>query len=270
MIATRTGVLLLSAALAGATPLAPRSGYPFTRLVAFGDELSDNGNGSFAHGITGDPATVYGFGTWTNGPVAVSYLADLLSTPLADFSFGGCCGGGSFGATLDNAYTSSPAGAQSLVDQIANYTGSPSFSAVGTSMQFLWVGMNDLSAHTDAFWEGDPHNADFAAAYAIKTVASVQKLLAAGAPAVLVANIYPKHVAPVTAKYLCGTNADCVATWGRVIQAANAALKQALAPLGSKVVYYDSFGFLTDLMANAAAYGFTQPLTDICDGAGDA
>lgn len=29
-------------------------------MVAFGDELSDNGNGSYAHGITGNPATVYG------------------------------------------------------------------------------------------------------------------------------------------------------------------------------------------------------------------
>lgn len=64
--------------------LSKRSAYPFTKLVAFGDELSDNGNGSYAHGITGDPANVYGFGTWTDGPVAVSYLADLLGVPLTD------------------------------------------------------------------------------------------------------------------------------------------------------------------------------------------
>lgn len=258
------------AALAEAGTLAGRGGYPFSKLVAFGDELSDNGNGSFAHGITGNPATVYGFGTWTNGPVAVSYLADLLSAPLTDFAFGGCCGGGSYGATLDNAYTSSPANAQSLVDQIQNYTASPSFSRVSQSLGFVWVGMNDLSAHTDAFWGGDPKNTDFATAYATKTVASVKKLLGAGAPAVLVANIYPKQAAPVTAKYLCGTNTDCVKTWGQVIQSANTALQKALVPLGNRVIYYDSFGFLTSLMANAQANGFTQPLTDICDGAGDA
>lgn len=84
------------------SPGRTRNSHPFTRLVAFGDELSDNGNGSYAHGITGDPANVYGFGTWTDGPVAVSYLADLLDVPLTDYAFGGCCGGASFGATIDN------------------------------------------------------------------------------------------------------------------------------------------------------------------------
>ena len=58
--------LLGSVALAAPSPCADapveQASYPFTKIVAFGDELSDNGNGSFAHGITGNPATVYGFG----------------------------------------------------------------------------------------------------------------------------------------------------------------------------------------------------------------
>jgi hypothetical protein len=43
-------------------PSAKSGKYPFNQIVAYGDELSDNGNGSYAHGITGDPANVYGFG----------------------------------------------------------------------------------------------------------------------------------------------------------------------------------------------------------------
>jgi hypothetical protein len=39
-----------------------RASLPFTKIAAFGDELSDNGNSSYAHGITGNPATVYGYG----------------------------------------------------------------------------------------------------------------------------------------------------------------------------------------------------------------
>lgn len=62
----------------------PRSNCPFNQLVAFGDELSDNGNGSYAHGITGSPANVYGFGTWTNGPVAVSYLVSHCKSQTLD------------------------------------------------------------------------------------------------------------------------------------------------------------------------------------------
>ncbi|KAF2473889.1 uncharacterized protein BDR25DRAFT_386799 [Lindgomyces ingoldianus] len=247
----------------------PRAAYPFTRLVAFGDELSDNGNGSYAHGITGDPATVYGFGTWTNGPVAVSYLSNLLKAPLTDYAFGGCCGGASGGATFDNAYTKSAAGAASLIDQIANYSGK-GYPDIKKSMQFIWVGQNDVSAHTDAFWEGDPHNADFAQNAAAKTSAAVKKLIDAGAPYVLVANIYPKHLAPVTAKYLCGTSTSCVETWGKVISSANAGIKTSLQQFGTKAIYYDSFSFVSNLLNKAAANGFTAPLTDFCDGMGDA
>jgi phospholipase/lecithinase/hemolysin len=253
--------------------LETRATYPFSKIVAYGDELSDNGNGSYAHGITGNPATVYGYGTWTNGPVAVSYLNDLLSLGskgLRNFAFGGCCGGGSFGATLDNTYTKSDGGAQSLVDQIQNYTskGRPN---IKTSLQFIWIGENDLSKHTDAFWLGDPNNSKFATDFSTKVTASVKSLLDAGAPYVFVANIYPKHIAPVTAKYLCGApDNDCVKTWGQVIQNANTALQKSLGQFGTKVIYYDSFAYITDLANNAIANGFTRPLTAICDGAGDA
>lgn len=245
------------------------SEYPFTYLLAFGDELSDNGNGSYAHSITGSPANVYGYGTWTNGPVAVSYLSDLLSTPLTDYAYGGCCGGGSFGASLSNTYTKSPAGAPSLQDQVSNFTGSGSVHAT-SSLGFIWVGENDLSEHTDAFWQGDPHNSDFASNYSAYTRQAVSDLIDVGVPYVLVANIYPKHIAPVTAKYLCGTSTSCVETWGNIISAANSQLEADLsAQFGDKVIYYDSFGFITDLTSNASNYGFSAPLTNFCDGMGD-
>ena len=91
------GALRVAALLVSAVAAAPRSVQKIAvkSIIAFGDELSDNGNGSFAHGITGNPATVYGYGTWTNGPVAVSYFADALGLPMtADYAFGGCCGAG--------------------------------------------------------------------------------------------------------------------------------------------------------------------------------
>lgn len=127
-----------------------RWSFPFSNIVAFGDELSDNGSGSYAHGITGDPAFVYGNDTWTNGPVAVMWLASFLGMPLDSYAFGGCCGGGKFGATIDEDYTISPAGAQSVKQQISNYT-SAGAKAADKSMGFVWVGENDLSEHTDAY-----------------------------------------------------------------------------------------------------------------------
>lgn len=250
----------------------PRSAYPFNNLVAFGDELSDNGNGSYAHGITGSPANVYGFGTWTNGPVAVQYLAGLLDVPLTDYAFGGCCGGGSFGATINNAYT--PAAAQwngkpvpSVHEQIFNNYTSPSPANIKSSLQFIWTGENDLSQHTDAFWEGDPQNAAFAANISSRIVHNAERLVQQGAPAVFVANIYPKHLAPVTKTYLC-PDGSCVEGWGNVIQSANSAIEAKLkqSQYSNKFIYYDVFSFMVDVMNNKNSYGLTESLDSYCDG----
>ena len=259
------------AALAIPAP-APASFSQFTRLVAFGDELSDNGNGSYAHGITGDPANVYSFGTWTNGPVAVQYLAGLLGIPLDDYAFGGCCGGSSSGATISAAYTTPQAQwngkpVPSVHEQIAkNYT-NPTPSSIKTSLQFLWTGQNELSVHTDAFWEGDPTNAEFASQMAQRITRNAEHLVAEGAPYVFIPNIYPKHKAPVTIKYLC-PDGGCVETWGKIIQNANTALKNSLAKSkhGDKFIYYDVYSYMMNLMENKDSQGLIQPLTDYCDG----
>ena len=259
-------------ALPTGSALEPRGSYPFNRLVAFGDELSDNGNGSYAHGITGNPANVYGFGTWTNGPVAVQYLTDLLGVPLDDYAFGGCCGGGSFGATINNQYTEAAAqwngqSVPAIHDQVRlNYT-HPAPASIKSSMQFIWTGENDLSAHTDAFWEGDPKNADFAAQMAKRITSTAEYLVHHGAPYVFVANIYPKHKAPVTTTYLC-PDGGCIETWGNIIQSANTAIKDSLSKSNhsSKFIYYDVFGFMMQMMANKNQYGLTESLASYCDG----
>ena len=268
---TSAGKPASSAKTVATAALHGSSSYPFKKLVAFGDELSDNGNGSYAHGITGNPANVYGFGTWTDGPVAVSYLADLLGVPLIDYAFGGSNGGGSGGATVDNSY--SPAAAQwdgrpvpSVRQQIYdNYT-QPRQDIHG-AMQFIMVGENDLSAHTDAFWEGDPKNADFADEIASKLSEYAEYLIGQGAPYVFVSNIYPKHKAPVTITYLC-SDGGCVDTWGNVIRAANSAIRQKLAASvhANKIIYYDLFGYMMNLMEHKDSFGLTQSLSDFCDG----
>lgn len=135
-------------------------------------------------------------------------------------------------------------------------------------MQFIWVGQNDLSEHTDAFWPTDPKNAQFATDFSTKTADSVQTLLDAGAPSVFVANLYPKHLAPVAPKYVCTTNTACLTSWGKIIQDSNSALEDALDKFGDKVIYYDVFGFMTGLLSSAPAMGFGRSLKNFCDGDG--
>ncbi|KAF2157742.1 hypothetical protein K461DRAFT_273967 [Myriangium duriaei CBS 260.36] len=243
--------------------------YPFNQIIGFGDELSDNGSGSHAHGIAGNPESIYGNNTWTNGPVAITYLAKSLNVPLRDFAFGGCCGGASFGATIDNAFTKSPANAQSLVDQIKNYTSHP-HPNIKKALQFVWVGQNDIPMHTDAYWLTDPKNAAFAADASTRLAASVKTLLDAGAPYVFLANIFPRQLAPVTSTYLCGTNVQCAPTFGQIIQQANAAIQQSMKQFGKKVIYFDAYSSVNKILNNANSLGFTRPLSHICDGQGDA
>ncbi|KAK3068877.1 hypothetical protein LTR53_013218 [Teratosphaeriaceae sp. CCFEE 6253] len=232
------------------TAVSQRSTYPFDRLVAFGDELSDNGNGSYAHGITGDNSNNYGFGTWTDGPVAISYLADLLNAPLTDYAFGGCCGGASSGATINNTYSAAAAQydgkpVPSVHDQIFwNYTKNGAPSSIKSALQFIWTGVNDLGAQTNPFWAGDPKNALFASNISDRIRYNAEHLIKLGAPYVFVANIYPKERAPVTSTYYC-PDGTCIDGMGKVIQAANTAIESEL---------------------EGSNYGLTQPLSYYCDG----
>lgn len=278
-------VLALAATLThtAVAAVTPRTTYPFNKIVAFGDELSDNGNGSYAHGTTGSPANVYGFGTWTDGAVAVSYLASNLGMPLKDYAFGGCCGGESGGATLDNSYQRSTANitnghgapVPSIHDQIyLNYTKSGAPAGIKQSLPFIWTGLNDIvGPHFDAYYSGDPRNAFLNGNMSARILADAEHLISLGAPYVFVANIYPKHLAPVTKKYLPGcSTGGCVQSFGEGISAANTAIQKSLA--GSKyakqLIYYDVYSFMIKLMNNKNSYGFTQSLSDYCDGESDA
>ena len=251
--------------------------YPFSALVAFGDNLSDNGNGSYAHNVTAVNAThvypgnkVYGAGTWTNDQVAVSYLTDLLGVPMAqNFAFGHAWGGANFGATIDDTlqqsnFSASLAdgpwfqrgefaepcwGAPSAKVQVDGYVA----SGVNThALHFFWIGANDMNAVQTLKPDDASVNAAFAANIATKITNLVSKLLDSGAPYVLVANLYPKHLAPQWYNYLGMNTADKVAALGAAISAANVALETALKalPTANRIIYYDAFTFMSNLYAN--------------------
>lgn len=100
---------------------------------------------------------------------------------------------------------------------------------------------------------------------------NAEHLIEAGAPYVVVANIYPKHLAPVTTTYFC-PDGSCVATIGSIIESANSAIESGLknSRYASQLIYYDVFSFMVDVMNNKDSYGLTQPLSAFCDGDDDA
>ena len=123
------------------------------------------------------------------------------------------------------------------------------------------------SEHTDAFWEGDPKNAEFADEISNRIMWNAEHLINHGAPYVFVANIYPKNKAPVTTTYLC-QDGSCIDTWGSIIQSANAAIKAKLSKSkhSSKFIYYDVYDFMVNLMKNKDTFGLTESLSSFCDG----
>lgn len=129
-LCTSVCLLAVAAAPAWSAATGKKSSKPYNTLVAFGDQLVDNGNGSYAHGL--DPNNAYGYHTWTDGPVVPSYLADLLGVPLVDYAWGGAYGGGLAGPTIDNDYTPAK----------DSYNGQP----VPSSKEQVWTS-NDEDSH---------------------------------------------------------------------------------------------------------------------------
>lgn len=222
--------------------------------------------GSSAHGVAGNPETIYGFGTWTNGPVAVSYLSDDLGTPLTDYAFGHSDGGANFGATTDNSFTKSNSGAPSAKDQIANYTAQgDTASKMAQTLHFMWIGNNDVIVYQH-YWPGSD-NTKNAQDVAQQITNQVQSLIKAGAPAVIVPNVYPRHVAPVTTSYLLSAG-SAVTDYGNFLTQVNTNLANNLKQFGNKVLLYDVFSFMTALWSNPGSQGFTHTAQgkDWCDG----
>lgn len=235
--------------------------YPFTQMIVFGDNLSDNGNGSYAHGVSGNPANIYGFGTWTDGPIAASYLVNELGVPLvADYAFGHSDGGANFGATIDNSFTKSNSGAPSVKDQIANYSSSSIVKDTAeSSLHFLWIGNNDALpfVHIDLDDANAASNQQFVSGFAAEMVSRCNELIAAGAKHIFVPNIYPRHIAPVTTTYFTNDTSK-INNYGTVISNTNAAVATALKPMSDQVIVYDVFGFMEGLWNNAASNGITH------------
>jgi len=99
-------------------------------------------------------------------------------------------------------------------------------------------------------------------------VPQIEHLITLGAPAVIVPNLFPMQLAPENTYFFCKRNKLCTTNWGKVIVAANNALEAAIkaSPQASKIIYYDVYSYMLNIMANKDSFGFTEPLSDYCDG----
>jgi phospholipase/lecithinase/hemolysin len=223
---------LLAATLLFMTSFAGAS--PFSSVFVYGDSLSDTGNIYAASGGTIPLSPPYYNGRFSNGPLAVEYLAAALHAPLTSFAWGGATTG--IGNSGDGGTQTSfgSFGLPGMETQVAGSLSSiPSF-LVPTSLFVVWGGPDDfISGGSVATGVTD-----------VLTIVGALQL--AGAQHILVPGMPDLGLTPA---YYGNANAT----------AFSFAFDQALqANLPKGATYFDTFGFMHLVVANPGAFGFTD------------
>jgi phospholipase/lecithinase/hemolysin len=221
-----------------------------TSIVVYGDSLSDNGN---LFGASGQPAAPYWDGRFSDGKVAVEYLAALLNVPLHDFAWAGATTG--IGNVGDNGNVTT-AGAVNLPGMLVEFNNTsalvPGFAG---ALFIVWGGPNDFLAPSPL----DATPAAIISRSVTDLVSIVAGLQALGATNILVPGMPDLGLTPFVMTQ--GPAASSAAS--AYTDAFNAALVSNL-PAGVK--YFDTASVMRAMVANPAAYGFVNVDTPCFNG----
>lgn len=246
-VLARTACALVAAAgLALAAQSA--SAAPYSSLVVFGDSLSDNGNFFQATGGALPQAADYSNGRFSNGPVAVEYLAQGLGVGLKDYAYGGAESGIFNGAAV---LFGLPEAIQKtgVLSQIGFFQADLAGAAAdANALYFLWAGPNDFEFH------------GFSAATAQTVIqnlsASVISLYGMGARNFLMPGLPDMGAIP---QGIASGNAALLQQFSFGFnQGLYGAIEQLRAMPGAHITYFDTFATQHALMANAGNYGISN------------
>jgi phospholipase/lecithinase/hemolysin len=163
--------------------------YAYNSILSFGDSLSDNGIYQLYPGGTvgnTNPADIYGFYRFSNGPVWVEYLAQNLSVPLLDMAYGGATTSwgnpAAYSLTSDPYYLSNTG----LQWQVAAYAANPSLGTIpDDTLVTVWAGGDDMFNYNPIV---DP--VTYSPLYAAENIAiAIQTLIALGGDSFLIPNL---------------------------------------------------------------------------------
>jgi phospholipase/lecithinase/hemolysin len=223
----------------------------FSSVVVYGDSLSDNGN---LYAVSGYPPAPYYHGRMSNGPVAVENMATQLGAPLFDFAWIGATTG--IGNHADHG-TPTNFGAAGLPGMQAELVGTqslvPGLAASG-ALFVVWGGPNDF-LEPSPLDGNDPFKIANRAADDI--VGIVLGLQALGAQNILVPGMPDLGLTP----YFSGMGLSSFGSG--ITDYFNARL---FSELPSGVIYFDTAGLMRNIVANPAAFGFTDVKDPCFDG----
>jgi phospholipase/lecithinase/hemolysin len=269
---------LFAVAALAATLAGPAAAARFNQVIAFGDSLSDPGNAAALSGGAFPPASLYPFGTFSNGPTAVEYLAASYGVatvggwPNAAGANNFAVGGARVGTSNYNVQAPSPPGLgeafPALVNtgmtyQIARFAASSPVIDPSKTLFTLWGAPNDffLGFHIQGV-EGVP--VDFGALVQLTVVTlsnHIGTLAGLGARHILVPNMPDLGLTPDAIAR--GPSFAAQATFlsdafNAGLASAIAANQAALAPLGIKLYTADTAATLRAAAADPAAFGLTN------------
>ncbi|MCU0840914.1 MAG: SGNH/GDSL hydrolase family protein [Thiobacillaceae bacterium] len=211
----------------------------FSQLVAFGDSLSDTGNvHAFSLGLF-PPTPPYYAHRFSNGPVAVDYLADALGgPPLTSHAWGGATTG--TGNRIGDVY--GLPGLLGLRQQIDNYASGGSADA--DALYVVWAGSNDLFNWLDD--SGGVSRGQYIAGMADNLGYAVDTLEGLGARHILVPNL--PNIGGLGAEFDVALDIALAA-------------RAALPGFAARLYGFDVLGRTNAILDDPLAYGYTDLFT---------
>jgi thermolabile hemolysin len=230
----RPSLLVALALLMAGQVLVFAAATPFSRIIVFGDSVSDNGE---LYRLTGDayPPPPYWEGRFSNGPVWPEYLAPDLGMAglLEDYAVGGATSG----TQVNGAPPDWPHGVKGQIqDYVASHRCDPN------ALYIIWTGHNDIFIPLDQVPMGDLDAAKVAFVANMKS--NIQTLWDKGARNIMVVNIL--DVGPVTFSFNEGL----------------ASVLNELAAEGVPTIAVDAFAEEHYVLAHPAEFGFVNVTDD--------
>ena len=251
--------LALAAAPAFAQATAASNDHPYSQTVFFGDSLTDSGHFRPALvQVAGPQAALVGKFTTNPWLVWSEYLADFYGTDATAANQGGdnyAVGGARSGTDVVGALGPTP----SMTTQLASYLAATGGTVDPNALYTVWGGNNDVFAAVATAGAGGNPAPVIGGAVAAQ-VGVVGTLQAAGAQYILVPTIPDIGLTP-------GFRAQGAAAQGAGTQlsaAYNDALFGAFAQAGLRVIPLDTFHLFQEVVANPAAFGFSNITGTAC------
>jgi phospholipase/lecithinase/hemolysin len=229
----------IAVALVFQTSIARADSTPFSRIIVFGDSLSDTGNFYRMTGNSYPPSPPYWQGRSCNGPLWVEYLAEDLGMSGLEDNYA------VVGATTGTANLNDPSPLGGVQNQITLYLSS--HPGDPDALYILWAGHNDVFLALTASYD--------LAQIVPNTINNIRTLWAAGARHILVANLADLGKIPL----LVSTEAS--APVSSLVASINENLADALDGLGAEgvpTISLDAFAFVDAVVADPEQFGFSD------------